>query len=162
MQKVEKASVIIWSLEDVQYLLFRIVAIAIGYYFFNDYDIVRKILIIGTSYYILKFIYEICLNPLYYRNFTYSMDTEMIQTVKGGLTVQKNTIPIRRIQHVDIDQTFYSRFFDLYCLNIYTAGEDHAILFLTKLKAEKLKEEIINLLIEEGIDQDEKEKRSLY
>ena len=162
MQKVEKESIIIWSLEDLQYFLIRIVAIAIIHYFFNEYDIVHKILILGAVYYTWKFACEICLNPLRYRNFAFSMDTETIQTIKGGLTVQKNTIPIRRIQHVDIDQTFYSRFFDLYSLNIYTAGDDHYILFLTESKAEELKSEIINLLIEGGIDQDEKEKRSLY
>jgi uncharacterized protein len=162
MLKVERKSIIIWSLEDLQLFSVRMAVIAFVYYFFHEYDFVLKIVILFSIYFTLNFLIEIILNPLRYRNFSFSIDGDSIKITKGGFTVQEDTVPIRRIQHVDIEQTFYSRFFRLYCLNIYTAGHDHSILFLKEHQAVELKTDIINLLIEGGIDQDEQEKRSLY
>jgi membrane protein YdbS with pleckstrin-like domain len=162
MKKIERKSIVIWWLEDLQLYLVRIAVLSIVYYFFRDYDFVTKIALLLAIYFIRDFLIDIILNPLRYRNFSFSIDDKSIRTSKGGFTVQQNIILIRRIQHVDIEQTFYSRFFQLYCLNIYTAGLDHSTLYLTEEQAEKLKTKLIDLLIERGIDQDEQEKRSLH
>ena len=160
MQRVEKKSIIIWILEDFQSFIIRMALIAVLYYFFHEYDFVLKIILLLAMYFTWNFLIWLIFNPLRYRNFRFSIDDDVIQTVKGGITIQHDTIPIRRIQHVDIEQTFYSRFFQLYCLSIYTAGHDHFILYLTERQAQQVKTDIVAKLIEEGIDQDEHEKRS--
>ncbi|WP_342514683.1 PH domain-containing protein [Sporosarcina sp. FSL K6-1522] len=160
MQRVEKKSIIIWILEDFQSFIIRMAFIAVLYYFFHEYDFVLKIILLLAIYFTWNFLIWLIFNPLRYRNFRFSIDDNVIQTVKGGIIIQHDTIPIRRIQHVDIEQTFYSRFFHLYCLSIYTAGHDHFILYLTEQQAQQVKTDIVTKLIEEGIDQDEHEKRS--
>ena len=160
MQKVEKASIIIWLLDDLQYYVTRLFVIGLVYYFFQEYELMRKICILVTIYYIVHFLYEGIINIFYYKNFRYIEEKEKVQLIRGGLTVRHNTIPIRRIQHVNITQNFYSRLFNLYSIGIYTAGGYHSIQFIKKDVAEKLKENITRFLIEKGIDQDEQEKRS--
>lgn len=162
MKKVEKKSILIWSLEDIQSFLLCILPIALIYYFFNEYLLLKKIVILLCFYYSAKCLLNLIKNPLHYRNFNFNITRDTIYIQKGGFTVTHDTIPIRRIQHVDIEQTFFSRFFDLYWLNVYTAGLDHSIGFLKEGEAKKLKTDIVNLLIGEGIEQDEQEKRSLY
>ncbi|MGG2083394.1 PH domain-containing protein [Lysinibacillus pakistanensis] len=159
MQKVEKASIVIWLLSDLQYCIKRLLVILIAYYLFQDYEFVRKICILASMYYTVQFLYEGLMNIFYYKNFRYVEDEERIQTFKGGITIRHSTIPIRRIQHVSITQTFYARLFNLYSVGIYTAGDYHSIQFVKKDAAEILKENITMFLIEKGIDQDEQEKR---
>lgn len=67
---------------------------------------------------------------------------------KSGLLFKKTTtVPLNRIQHLEIDQGPVSRFFDLAVLSVFTAGnssDDLKISGLKKDQAEKIKEFISN------------------
>ena len=147
MNRVDKRSIMIWSLDDFQYYFIRMLVFGVIYYFFGEYGLVQKILLLFSIYFTITFIKEICINPLLYRNFMYLINDQMIHIYKGGLTSNHETIPIQRVQHVDISQSFYSRLFQLYSLTIYTAGLNHTIGYLPKEQAEQWKSYIIDLLV---------------
>lgn len=67
---------------------------------------------------------------------------------KNGLFFMKTTtVPFNRIQHIEIDQGPFSRFFDLAVLTVFTAGNsshDIKIRGIKKQNAEKIKEFISN------------------
>ncbi|WP_299715056.1 PH domain-containing protein [uncultured Tenacibaculum sp.] len=65
-------------------------------------------------------------------------------TYKSGLITRKMvTVPFSRIQHVEIDEGMFSRFFKLASLSVYTAGDssdDLEIKGLSKEQALQIKE----------------------
>ncbi|WP_299836797.1 PH domain-containing protein [uncultured Tenacibaculum sp.] len=65
-------------------------------------------------------------------------------TYKSGLITRKMvTVPFSRIQHVEIDEGVFSRFFKLASLSVYTAGDssdDLEIKGLSKEQALQIKE----------------------
>lgn len=61
----------------------------------------------------------------------------------GFFFIKTTTVPFNRIQHIEIDQGPFSRFFDLAVLSVFTAGDsshDLKIRGIKKLDAEKIKE----------------------
>jgi membrane protein YdbS with pleckstrin-like domain len=84
---------------------------------------------------------------LLYENSRYHLNNEILFIKKSGVTSLESTIPLKRIQHVDIEQTLYSRFFNLYQLNIYTAGDKNNIGFIRKEEAESMKNDITEYLL---------------
>jgi membrane protein YdbS with pleckstrin-like domain len=71
---------------------------------------------------------------------------------KSGVLIQSMvTVPLSRIQHIEIGEGFLSRFFKITTLDIFTAGdssEDLSIHGIKRVKAEKIKEFIINFINE--------------
>lgn len=147
MRKIDKKSIVVWLLEDFQYFFIRIIFFGIIYYFFREYILVQKIIFLFSLYFTALFIRDLILDSLRYRNFRYLITEPNVYVHKGGLTIYHETIPIHRIQHVDIEQSVYARFFQLYSLTIYTAGLDHTIEYLSKEQAERWKTYIISLLV---------------
>jgi membrane protein YdbS with pleckstrin-like domain len=65
---------------------------------------------------------------------------------KGFWIFKETIVPFRRIQHVEIRQNLIARFFNLYSLKLYTAGDamgDLVISGLCKEVANKLKEKVL-------------------
>ena len=89
-----------------------------------------------------------------YKNLGYASDNESLVIKEGGLNVWETTIPLNRIQHIDIEQTYISRIFNLYELNIYTAGDSHSLGFIRQKEADILKESVLTAIGNEG-DADE-------
>lgn len=70
---------------------------------------------------------------------------------KGLVFMKTTTVPFNRIQHIEIDQGPFSRFYDLAVLSVFTAGnssDDLKIRGIKKLDAEKIKEFISNRIDE--------------
>ena len=154
MSNVDKKSIIIWSLETITNFAIIIFVTSIIFYFFHDYLFIKKAVILAYILSSLYFLSDIIMNPLYYRNFQYYINEDFLYIKKGGLSISETTIPLNRIQHVDISQSFYSRLFDQYAINIYTAGDSHSIAYLRKSEAEALKEKMVEYVKNIGVDID--------
>jgi len=89
-----------------------------------------------------------------YKGYAVRMHDLLYRT--GWLYKKQIAIPFTRVQHVDIRQGLFERFFGLYRLNIYTAGGESSDLTIPGLpehKAQRLKEYILR----ETIARDEEE-----
>jgi len=130
--------------------------IGVIYFFFGDIKWVWKLLLIGLLYILYNLITDLISHHFAYKNSEYQLSDEILFIKNGGLIQYENTIPLNRIQHSDIEQSFYSRIFDLYALNIYTAGDRHTIEYIKKDVADDLKDKIIKI-ITKVTDEHEKE-----
>lgn len=146
MRRVEKKSITIWNLMDIQRGLGFLLLIGIGFYFFGDYSLVKKGLIIATGFVIYILIKDLVLNFFSYQHTFYEVTEDAVYLKQGGLTIWETTIPIHRIQHLDTSQPFYARMFDLYSLNLYTGGDDHSIQYLKKEVTDSLHQQILEKL----------------
>ncbi|MDH3627751.1 MAG: PH domain-containing protein [Acidobacteriota bacterium] len=75
--------------------------------------------------------------PLQYRHTRYRMDQEGIWIIRGVWFRGETSIPITRIQHIDVTQGPIERAFGLGTLIIYTAGTQHASESLAGLSHEE-------------------------
>lgn len=152
MKKVKKPSMIIWTLESFQFFIIRFAVLSAIFYFLNDYDLIKRITLLAIMYYTIILVIKLISHPLRYRNCRYLIDDTVIRINDGGFIISKDVIPIHRVQHVSIEQSFYSRFFGLYSLNAYTAGLDHCIEYLSMAEAESIKSHITVLIVNEETD----------
>ncbi|KRT93066.1 MULTISPECIES: PH domain-containing protein [Bacillus] len=155
MGKVNKKSVAIWNLETLSIvLIFELVA-SFCFYFFNEYDFIKKLCLLVIIGGLLYFLWDCVQNSLLYRWYKYTLNDDSLFIRKGGFSVSETMIPLKRIQHVHVEQTFFSRLFNLYQVGIFTAGDSHSIGFLDKKEASELKEALLDYLVSIGVDIDE-------
>lgn len=158
MNKIERKSKIIWNLESLQTFLLFFVGIVIIYFFFGDIKWVWKLLVIGSLYLFFNIIRDLISHHFAFKNTEYELSNEILYIKNGGLIKYENTIPLNRIQHSDIEQSFYSRIFNLYAINIYTAGDTHTIEYVKRDVADELKDKIIKIITKVTVEHEE-EKR---
>ena len=149
-QKVEKSSITLWLIDDVKDVIWKAIILVILYAVFKLGDILLltspgliSIYKIYMGYSILRFIVDIIVTFLTYKNTRYFYNEEEIFLKKGGLTVSETYIPLKRVQHLEVTQTFFSRMFKLAEVEFYTAGDNHTLQYLQKEKAMDLKNYII-------------------
>lgn len=155
MERIEKRSIAVWSISSIQTSIIQLLIVGVIYYFFNSYSFVKTSGHILFVFIILKLLYELVMDPIIYRNTKYQLNEDTLIIRIGGLTVEETTIPLIRIQHVDIEQSFHSRLFNLYSLNIYTAGDYHSISYIKKEVADTLKDKLISVIANKGMKLDE-------
>ena len=155
MKKIDKNSISVLNLDDAQSFVILLIPmltiIFAALTFKSRYEYLEWVLI-GTPVllilFTIKFFVSIVENFFFYKNSRYTLTEEFLLIKKSGLTLSESTIPLKRVQHVDIVQTFYSRLYDLYQVNIYTAGDSHNISYVTREEADRIKEQVSSFVIE--------------
>ncbi len=100
------------------------------------------------------FLFSLLLLLYYYIGFTkrkYAIRQKDISYKSGVFIKSTTTVPFNRIQHIEIDEGFFSRFFKLASINIYTAGaegKDLEIRGVSKENAFRIKEFITSIIYE--------------
>lgn len=100
------------------------------------------------------FLFFLTLLLYYYIGFTkrkYAIREKDISYKSGVFVKSTTTVPFIRIQHIEIDEGLFSRFFKLASINIYTAGaegKDLEIRGISKDKAIQIKEFITSIIHE--------------
>lgn len=155
MAKVDKKSITIWSLETLTPVLISELIATICFYFFTEYSFISKLCILVFIGGFLYLMWDCLQNVLLYRWYEYRLNEDTLYIRKGGFSISETLIPFKRIQHIDIEQTFYSRLFNLYQVGIFTAGDTHSIGYLGKEEASELKDTLLDYLISIGVDIDE-------
>nr|WP_263315102.1 PH domain-containing protein [Mammaliicoccus sp. Marseille-Q6498] len=84
-------------------------------------------------------IYGLILKPYYiYRNFRYEISDDEINIKSGIFMIKETSIPMGRIQNVDLYEGFIMRKFDLASVTLSTAGGKDVIQYLNKEKAKNI------------------------
>ncbi|PTK11435.1 PH domain-containing protein [Mammaliicoccus sciuri] len=90
-------------------------------------------------------IYGLITQPYYmYRNFRYEINDDEINIKSGIFMIRETTIPMGRIQNVDLYEGFIMRKFNLANITLSTAGGNRMIQYLNKEKANRIKHAIQN------------------
>ncbi|MCK2000426.1 PH domain-containing protein [[Brevibacterium] frigoritolerans] len=155
MTKIDKKSITILNLETTIKTLIYLAVVSLIFYFLNEYSLITKVYYLSLIVAPLYIIEALCLNPLYYKHHQFKINEKIMYITKGKLSVREATIPLYRIQHVDVEQSFISRFFNLYQLKIYTAGDKHTIAYVEQDVANDLKDKIVLFLVNVGADTNE-------
>lgn len=64
--------------------------------------------------------------PIVHRYASWRLDTEGLEIRRGVLWRHQITIPLGRVQHADVSQGPFQRFYDLGTLTVHTAGTQNA------------------------------------
>lgn len=152
MTKIDKKSITILSLETTIKTLIYLAVTSLIFYFLNEYILITKVYYLSLIVAPLFIIEALFLNPLYYKHYHFKLTETILYIKKGKLSVREATIPLKNIQHVDVEQSFISRFFHLYQLKIYTAGDTHSIAYIKQDVANDLKDRIVQYLVNVGAD----------
>ncbi|MGF7535183.1 PH domain-containing protein [Bacillus mexicanus] len=157
MRNVDKKSIVIWNLETITSISFKLIIASVVFYFFIEYEFIKKAYYLIVAGGILYLFWDLLLNPFDYKNHKYNLDLDenILHLRKGSLFLKESTVPLKRIQHVDVSQSFFSRFFNLYEINIYTAGDTHTIGYVNKNISYQLKDNITNYLMSAGAEIDD-------
>ncbi|MEP3225385.1 MAG: PH domain-containing protein [Parasphingorhabdus sp.] len=71
-----------------------------------------------------------------YRRWGYDMAAEQLRILRGFMWRTDTIVPFNRIQHIDVAQGPFQRFFDLSTLIVHTAGTHNSIVTLPGLRTE--------------------------
>ena len=81
----------------------------------------------------------------YYRSWAWKSEEEELHIHHGILTRVETIVPFRRVQHIDVSQSWLERSFHVTSLVLHTAGTvDHRVLLpgLDRETAEKIRDEV--------------------
>ncbi len=125
-----------------------IVLIALYFCLTNFEDNFSKIIVISVASIIgIIILLDIFLFPIIrYNRYKYLITDDKIEVKKGLFLITRTIIQIKRVQKIEISDGPIDRKFSLASVNIYTAAGVADIKFLNKNEAEKITEEINNIL----------------
>ncbi|OFV61165.1 PH domain-containing protein [Mammaliicoccus sciuri] len=102
-------------------------------------------LLIPVALIVVIAIYGLIIQPYYmYRNFRYKINDDEINIKSGIFMIRETTIPMGRIQNVDLYEGFIMRKYNLANITLSTAGGNRMIQYLNKDKANRIKHAIQN------------------
>lgn len=108
-------------------------------------DVSKWFLSIPLALIVFTCIYGMIIQPYYmYRNFRYEIHDDEINIKSGIFMIRETTIPMGRIQNVDLYEGFIMRKYHLANITLSTAGGNETIQYLNKDKANDLKHAIQN------------------
>ncbi|MGO1758265.1 PH domain-containing protein [Mammaliicoccus vitulinus] len=108
-------------------------------------DVSKWFLSIPLALIVFTCIYRMIIQPYYmYRNFRYEIHDDEINIKSGIFMIRETTIPMGRIQNVDLYEGFIMRKYHLANITLSTAGGNETIQYLNKDKANDLKHAIQN------------------
>lgn len=108
-------------------------------------DVSKWFLSIPLALIVFTCIYGMIIQPYYmYRNFRYEIHDDEINIKSGIFMIRETTIPMGRIQNVDLYEGFIMRKYHLANITLSTAGGNEMIQYLNKDKANDLKHAIQN------------------
>ncbi|MGK9044678.1 PH domain-containing protein [Mammaliicoccus vitulinus] len=108
-------------------------------------DVSKWFLGIPLALIVFTCIYGMIIQPYYmYRNFRYEIHDDEINIKSGIFMIRETTIPMGRIQNVDLYEGFIMRKYHLANITLSTAGGNETIQYLNKDKANDLKHAIQN------------------
>lgn len=146
-------SEIIFKSIDLKYLkvillnvLLLFTAILIGLFSVDYFNLFEKISSYVYLFYVVFTVVFILVNVMMYVGFKkrkYAVREKDI-SYKSGIFLRKlTTVPFSRIQHIEVDEGLFSRFFKLASLSVFTAGDssdDLVIKGISKQTALEIKE----------------------
>lgn len=114
---------------------------ALVFYFANkEKEIPSYVFVSGALILFVFLISYLSLTKTFFRRKQFLIYDTYLSYKKGLLFRQLTTVPFSRIQHLEIDEGPFERFFKLSTLSIYTAGDSGKDLKISGLKKEQAQE----------------------
>ncbi|MCI2227730.1 PH domain-containing protein [Polaribacter sp. MSW13] len=111
--------------------------------FFNLFEEVHNYMYLIYITYTVVFIIITLLFFVGFKKRKFAVREKDISYKRGIFFKKLTTVPFSRIQHIEVDEALFSRFFKLASLSVYTAGDssdDLVIKGITKKEALEIKE----------------------
>lgn len=86
--------------------------------------------------------------PYNYAFHKYAIYENRVEIQKGFIIKRESTIPIARIQNVNVQQGPLLKSQHLYEVSIETAGDEHTIAAVTKSESEQIRQQVMTLAME--------------
>jgi uncharacterized protein len=137
------AYVVAFIVNGLFFTLFTLVTFVLWFFIKSEFYIVLLIYGVLSFFILLSVLYS----WYYYRLLKYALREKDITLKEGVIFLSSTTMPFSRVQHVEVNQSFFQRYFKISTLLLYTAGGtgvDLSIKGLEEDKAEKIKSFIIN------------------
>ena len=103
--------------------------------FVNDME-ARTVITVALSALIILSFLGLIFNIFGFKERKYAIREHDMVYAKGLLVHKATTVPFKRIQHIELKQSFLAKKFDVATLNIYTAGESGGDLTINGLESE--------------------------
>lgn len=123
--------------------------LAIYFFFKRNSNIVLYYSLLGSiGFLLLGLLALLIVFPyLSYKNYRYSIDQDKIVCIKGVIFINKDIVPVKRVQHIEIIRGPIMRAYGLSSIAIHTAG---SLMILTGLDKQIAEEELA--LIKQVLD----------
>lgn len=147
----------IWRINFSISLVFTTLFVFLMEYIFLSDVIESKFYLTGMLtflVFLLNLLRILIFPKLMYKNWDFEIAEREIYIKRGIFTHIKTLVPFNRIQHLDVQQSFIDRSFELSKLVIYTAGTKDGAIYIPGLPlhyAEELRDYLKQFVLEEAI-----------
>lgn len=117
-----------------------------------EYNFVYKIAIIYIVITFLFFLINALLSPLSYESYSYCVNGLFIKVKRGVLIKSEKDIPLKRMQHIELNQTIGSRMLKKHSVVIHTSGGSTSISFLSLEEARELRETLLEVVEKDELE----------
>lgn len=115
---------------------FILVGLSIGLKFLIREDVFQKYYWYGILALLIFFLVDFVIAILAFKRRKYALREHDVIYSKGLIVYYRITIPLNRVQHVEVSQSWLERYLKLASLKIYTAGESGGDLRIRGLENE--------------------------
>ena len=127
-------------LRRIVFSLVLVIALIVFYFSNQDKEIPGFVLILSIIVFFLFVLLYLLLTKVFFKRKKYKIQDTNLSYRKGLLIQNITVVPFSRIQHIEIDEGPFERFFKLSTMSIYTAGDSGKDLKISGLKTEKAQE----------------------
>lgn len=144
IKALPKQIIPVWLISKVLGLLVLLVICGGAWYLSQRFlPIITPYVLIVASLALLLDIINLALVPYYYRFWRYEINADFVFIQSGFFIRQQRTIPINRIQNVDLEQGPLLQMAHLKELKVVTAADGFSIAGITAAEAESLRNQIV-------------------
>jgi membrane protein YdbS with pleckstrin-like domain len=138
-QRLEPRVVAYWLVSGVVMAAVSFVLMAgLGYFLAQRFGVSDTVVRWGaTVVAVLLAVWALVPPPLAYQRWRFSVDSELLRMSSGIVFLEQKSIPVSRLQHVDLLRGPIERMFGLATLVIWTAGNEGAAFRVPGLGAER-------------------------
>lgn len=150
MKKLPESVKTVWLYSAIITIIIEIIiftAATIGVQYF-DWKYVEYILPVLGLILVLWALVDMISIPYRYAFHQYAIFEDRIEIKRGFIFRNQVTVPIARVQNVDIEQGPILRYKNLYKISIYTSADSHDIAAVTKEESESIKTQVMRLAME--------------
>ncbi|MCM0598842.1 PH domain-containing protein [Periweissella fabalis] len=134
----------VWLVSKVIGLIILLIICSVAWYVSQRFlPIITPYVLIVAVLALLLDIINIALVPYYYRFWRYEINADFVFIQSGFFIRQQRTIPINRIQNVDLEQGPLLQMAHLKELKVVTAADGFSISGITEAEADSLRNQIV-------------------
>lgn len=146
-QKLNPKAIVIWRISGAITTLVLTIALGVGLYFAQKkWEFLGDFMIwIIGGFFIALLVLTLFSASLIYKRWRYRITDDYIETQSGLLFVNSAIIPVKRVQHIVVEEGPILRAYNMANISIHTAATEHEIPILAKEEALRVRNRIAEL-----------------